>query len=150
MRVHLVYDLTAKSTISLQNFLHLIGDSEENASALVYDLIANDTPYGQRPDAFPKTTKAEPPQVFVSYAWGDTSPTASEEDRQRQEVVVERLCRTLEQEYWQVVRDKTSLRYGDLISTFMKTLGQSNLVIVVLSAKYLYSTYCMTELHALY
>ena len=79
MRVHLVYDLTAKSTISLQNFLHLIGDSEENASALVYDLIANDTPYGQRPDAFPKTTKAEPPQVFVSYAWGDTSPTASEE-----------------------------------------------------------------------
>jgi hypothetical protein len=31
------------------------------------------------------------PQVFVSYAWGDTSPTASEEDRQRQEVV-ERLC----------------------------------------------------------
>ena len=49
-----------------------------------------------------------------------------------------------------MVRDKTSLRYGDLISTFMKTLGQSNLVIVVLSAKYLYSTYCMTELHALY
>jgi hypothetical protein len=28
-------------------------------------------------------------------------------DRQRQEVV-ERLCRTLEQEYWQVVRDKTT------------------------------------------
>jgi len=56
----------------------------------------------------------------------------------------------LEQEYWQVVRDKTTLRYGDLICTFMKTLGQSNLVIVVLSAKYLRSPYCMTELHALY
>src|SRR5208283_2091301 len=88
------------------------------------------------------------PQVFVSYAWGDTSP-ASEEDRQRQEVV-ERLCRTLEKEDWQVVRDKTSLKYGDPISTFMKTLGQADLVIVVLSAKYLQSPYCMTELYALY
>ena len=34
-----------------------------------------------------------------------------------------------------MVRDKTTLRYGDLICTFMKTLGQSNLVIVVLNAK---------------
>jgi len=34
-----------------------------------------------------------------------------------------------------VVRDKTTLRYGDLICTFMKTLSQSNLVIVVLNAK---------------
>jgi internalin A len=105
--------------------------------------------YGQRPDAFPKTTKAEPPQVLVSYAWGDTSPNASEEDHQRQEVV-DRLCQTLEREHWQVVRDKNALRYGDLISTFMKTLGQADLVIVVLSAKYLQSPYCMTELHALY
>ena len=60
-------------------------------------------------------------QVFVSYAWGDTSPNTSEEDSQRHEVV-ERLCRTLEKENWQVVRDKNALRYGDPISTFMKTL----------------------------
>ena len=32
----------------------------------------------------------------------------------------------------------------------MKTLSQGDLVIVVLSAKYLQSPYCMTELHALY
>jgi len=96
--------------------------------------------YGYRPEA---------PQVFVSYAWGDTSPIASEEDRQRQEVV-ERLCRTLEKEHCQVVRDKDALRYGDLISTFMKTLGQADLVIVVLSAKYLRSPYCMTELYDIY
>jgi internalin A len=111
--------------------------------------------YGQRPDASPKTKTgppqplATPPQVFVSYAWGDTSSIAPEEDRQRQEVVG-RLCRTLEKENWHVVRDKTALRYGDLISPFMKTLGQPDLVIVVLSAKYLQSPYCMTELHALY
>jgi internalin A len=64
--------------------------------------------------------------------------------------VVERLCRTLEKENCQVVRDKTALRYGDLISTFMKTLGQADWVIVVLSAKYLHSHYCMTELYDIY
>jgi len=105
--------------------------------------------YVQGPDASSKTITTEPPKVFVSYAWGDTLPIASEEDRQRQEVV-ERLCQTLEKEHWQVVRDKTALQYGDKISTFMKTLSQANLVIVVLSAKYLRSPYCMKELHALY
>ncbi len=49
-----------------------------------------------------------------------------------------------------MVRDKTTFTYGDPICTFMKTLGQSNLVIMVLNAKYLHSTYCITELHALY
>jgi hypothetical protein len=91
----------------------------------------------------------ELPKVFVSYAWGDTSSSASEEDRQRQEVV-ERLCETVQTEGWQVLRDKTALRYGDMISTFMKTLGQANLVIVVLSAKYLRSPYCVTELYDIY
>jgi internalin A len=60
------------------------------------------------------------------------------------------LCQTLEKENWQVVRDKEELDYGDSISTFMKALGQARLVIAVLSAKYLQSTYCMTELYALY
>jgi len=104
-------------------------------------------------DSFPSpdstTANATPPKVFVSYAWGDISPIASEEDRQRQEVV-DRLCRRLEKENWQVVRDKKELDYGDSISDFMKTLGQSNLVIVVLSAKYLHSPYCVTELYDVY
>src|SRR5271165_5533280 len=105
--------------------------------------------YGQRPDRSSKITKTEPPKVFVSYAWGDTSSIASEEDRQRQEVV-ERLCQTLEKEHWQVVRDETTIKYGDSISDFMKNLGQSDLVIVVLSAKYLRSPYCVTELYDIY
>jgi hypothetical protein len=82
----------------------------------------------QNPLSLPNSTARRAPKkhqdraakLFVSYAWGDTSPTASEEDRQRQEVV-ERLCRTLEQEHWQVIRDKTTLKYGDPISDFMKT-----------------------------
>jgi internalin A len=87
-------------------------------------------------------------QIFVSYAWGNISPNASEEDRQREEVV-ERLCRTLDKENWKVNRDKDEL-YGDQISSFMKTLGEARLVIVVLSEKYLRSSYCMTELYSIY
>ena len=49
-----------------------------------------------------------------------------------------------------MVRDKSVLRYGDLISSFMKTLGRAYLIIVVLSAKYLRSPYCVTELYDVY
>jgi TIR domain len=92
---------------------------------------------------------AEPQKVHVSYAWGDISPNASKEDRERQEVV-ERLCQALESDHWIVVRDKTELRYGDIISRFMNSFGQADVIIVVLSCKYLRSPYCMTELYAIY
>ena len=92
--------------------------------------------YSQTKKASCGTTITEKTKVFVSYAWGSTSPDASEEDRERQEVV-ERLCRSLEKEHWQVVRDNTALKYGDSISTFIQTLGKADLVIIVLSAKYL-------------
>ena len=95
-----------------------------------------------RPELPSKSTS----EIFVSYAWGDDS---SEDARKRGEVV-ERLCDTLGKDGWNIIRDKTTVRYGDLISTFMKTLGQADWVIVVLSAKYLRSPYCMMELHALY
>ena len=90
-----------------------------------------------------------PARVFISYAWGHTSPNASKDRRRRQEVV-ERMCETLVKEDWEVVRDRTAMNYGDLISEFMKTLSQADVVIVVLSDKYLRSPYCMTELHDLY
>jgi internalin A len=108
---------------------------------------------GEPPYAGVKIVAGGPPtfglKVFVSYAWGDTSANASEEDRQRQEVV-ERLCHTLQKERWQVVRDKTALRPGELISGFMERIGRADRVIVVLSAKYLHSPYCVTELYDIY
>ena len=85
-------------------------------------------------------------EVFVSFAWGDDS---SEQARRRAEVV-ERLCETLSKEGWNILRDKGALHPGELISGFMKRIGRADHVIVVLSDKYLRSTYCMTELHALY
>jgi internalin A len=56
---------------------------------------------------------------------------------------------TLEKENRNVIRDKNALHPGDPISTFIKTLGQARLVIVVLSEKYLRSPYCMTELYSI-
>jgi hypothetical protein len=71
--------------------------------------------FGERIDAPQKPIEPSqplptPPQVFVSYAWGNISPIASEEERQRQEVV-EGLCRTLEMERCQVVPEKTAMLY---------------------------------------
>jgi internalin A len=86
------------------------------------------------------------PDIFVSYAWGDDS---SEDARKRTEIV-DRLCETLEQDGWNILRDKTDMRSGDLISGFIKRIGLADHVIVVLSDKYLRSTYCMTELHYIY
>jgi TIR domain len=51
---------------------------------------------------------------------------------------------------WNIIRDKTAMRHGDLISSFMKRIGLADHVIVVLSDKYLRSPYCMTELHSIY
>jgi internalin A len=64
--------------------------------------------------------------------------------------VVDRLCETLGQDGWNVLRDSTVLHAGELISGFMKRIGLADHVIVVLSDKYLRSPYCMTEMHSIY
>jgi internalin A len=78
------------------------------------------------------------PDVYVSYAWGQS------------EKVVDDMCDVMEAEGWRVIRDKTAMQYGDRISDFMKCLSRGDLIVVVLSAKYLRSNYCMTELHGVY
>jgi internalin A len=86
------------------------------------------------------------PEIFVSYALGDDS---SDDARERTEII-DRLCESLRHHGWHVLRDKTDMRPGDLISGFMKRIGLADHVIVVFSDKYLRSPYCMTELHYLY
>jgi internalin A len=85
------------------------------------------------------------PAILVSYAWGNS---ASEAGRQRAQVV-DGLCKACETEGWQVVRD-TSMQYGDCISKFMKPISRADLILVVISEKYLRSEYCMAELHGIY
>jgi len=81
---------------------------------------------------------SETPEVYVSYAWGQG------------EKIVDDMCGVMEAEGWRVIRDKTAMNYGDWISDFMKCLSRGDLIVVVLSAKYLQSNYCMTELHGVY
>lgn len=77
-----------------------------------------------------------PIPVYVSYAWGGES-----------EQFVDALQARLDAERRiELRRDKRQLRPGDWISTFMAEIGRGDQVVVVLSAKYLQSHYCMQEL----
>jgi internalin A len=93
------------------------------------------------PLAFP----ARPRQIFVSYAWGDATP----EGRQR-ERVVDALCARMREHGVEILRDKEQMRVGDRISEFMKRLTQGDLIIAVISDKYLRSPFCMSELFRIF
>ena len=75
------------------------------------------------------------PEVFVSYAWNTESCA-----------LVDRLQGALEQEGFRLIRDGEEVRYKDSIRDFMRRLGQSRAVVVVISEKYLKSENCMFEL----
>jgi internalin A len=85
------------------------------------------------------------PEWFVSYAWGDTTP----EGRDRTSVVDD-LCAEAERRGCRIQRDKTELGLGDRISKFMEWIGRGDRVFVVLSDKYLKSSYCMFELYEIW
>jgi hypothetical protein len=82
-------------------------------------------------------------KYYVSYAWEDSTDPNREND-------VDRLCEEAEKLGVKIFRDKTALRIGDLISDFMRQIGQSDRVFVFLSDKYLRSPYCMFELFELW
>lgn len=87
------------------------------------------------PGPVPRAADAPIP-VYVSYAWGGES-----------EQFVDALQARLDAERRiELRRDKRQLRPGDWISTFMAEIGRADQVVVVLSAKYLQSHYCMQEL----
>ena len=85
------------------------------------------------------------PQVFVSYAWGDETP----EGRQRAKVVDD-LCTALGRQGVKVRRDRDEIRPGGLISEFMDRLAEGDVILAVISDKYLRSEYCMYELFRIY
>jgi internalin A len=81
-------------------------------------------------------------EYFVSYAWGDDT---SAEGKER-EKIVDDLCVAAEGRGVRILRDKTTLKTGELISAFMRRIGSGDRVFVILSDKYLHSDFCMTEL----
>jgi internalin A len=83
-------------------------------------------------------------EYYVSYAWGDDTSEGKE-----RESVVDQLCSEAEARRKRIIRDKTAMKIGDRISTFMDRIGKGAVngrVFVVLSDKYLKSAYCMHEL----
>ncbi|MFM7452749.1 MAG: COR domain-containing protein [Cyanobium sp.] len=86
-------------------------------------------------------------EVFISYARGDRTP-----DGQERQKIVDELVNAL-REHTQAITvriDRDELRPGDLISVFMDRLAAADRIIVVISAKYLQSEYCMYELFKIY
>jgi internalin A len=94
-------------------------------------------------EAFHKPSR----EVYISYAWGDGSPDGKERQR-----VVDRLVDALDKhpEAIRVHIDREEMRPGELISAFMDRIAATDRVIVVISAKYLRSEYCMYELFKIY
>jgi internalin A len=85
-------------------------------------------------------------EVFISYAWGDDTPPGKVRTQ-----VVDALYQALEKEDgFRPVRDRDQMKSGDRISAFIRRLTQADLVVAVISEKYLHSPYCMFEIYKLW
>jgi len=81
------------------------------------------------------------PLVYVSYAWGDTTP-----DGRERELIVDELCAALEEQEQIIVgRDKKLLKTGDSIQDFAADISRGGLVLAVISRKSLRSHWCMVD-----
>ena len=84
-------------------------------------------------------------EVFISYAWGDESPEGKIRAK-----VVDALQAALENDCFLPVRDRDQIRPGERISAFIRRLTRADLVVAVISEKYLRSPYCMYEIYRLW
>jgi internalin A len=87
----------------------------------------------------------KPPEVFISYAWGDDSAAGKVRAQ-----AVDRLYAALGGDGFFPVRDREQIRAGDRISAFLRRLTRADLVVAVISDKYLRSAYCMYEIYKLW
>ena len=76
-----------------------------------------------------------PSSIFISHAWGGIS-----------DEILAQLVKRLEAEDITFILDKRDLSYRQSIHDFMVQLGEADMVIIILSNKYLKSEYCMFEL----
>lgn len=82
-------------------------------------------------------------RYYVSYAWADESDPAREQK-------VDALCEDAKRRGFEIIRDKTKLAPGDVISEFMEEIADGDRVFIFLSEKYLKSPFCMFELFAMW
>jgi internalin A len=119
--------------LDVQPFLFLLSKHPEDDLSEVIPTPALSTP--------PPAPAPIQPTIYISYAWGDARETGTS-----REDIVDRLYRSLTINSYSVKRDKMDLGYKGLISEFMQEIGQGDLVVVVISDKYLKSPFCMYEL----
>lgn len=81
----------------------------------------------------------EHPRIYISHAWGGES-----------EDIVREVVRVFDRAGLPVIYDKKDLGYRHSIQQFMVNLGQADIIIIVVSNKYLHSEYCMFELLQIY
>ncbi len=112
---------------------HHVEDAPATGEAPKLDIVA-------QPPAPQENSRA----VFISYAWGDDSP----EGKNRTQVV-DALQKALARDGFRPLRDRDQIKDGDLISAFIRDLTRADLVVAVISDKYLRSTYCMHEIYKL-
>lgn len=93
----------------------------------------------------PLTPDEKPREVFISYAWGDDTPEGKVLTD-----VVDQLFSALDEDGFRPVRDRDQIRSGDSISAFILRLTRADLVVAVISDKYLRSPYCMFEIYKLW
>ena len=79
------------------------------------------------------------PEIFLSYGWGGES-----------ENIVNGIDDAFQKKGIVLVRDKRDLGFKGMITEFMQRIGKGKAVVVVISDKYLKSSYCMFELLEIY
>jgi formylglycine-generating enzyme required for sulfatase activity len=94
-------------------------------------------------------TEMEPPtrgkKVYLSYAWQDSTP-----DGQRYAGLVDILSNAMAAIGITVERDRKQLFPGGRIRSFTRNLGKGDVILVVLSDRYLKSESCMFELYSIW
>jgi hypothetical protein len=109
----------------------------------VLDVAASSEPLPAMPIV--DASMAQATGVYISYAWGDSSP----EGLRRGQLVAD-LCAALKAAEIAVLIDHEQVKPGDRISAFMDAIGRGDVIIVILSTKYLQSEYCVYELNAIW
>jgi internalin A len=91
------------------------------------------------------STPGPAPIVYISYAWGDSSP-----EGQRRARLVDQLCEAIKAAGIDLRIDREQVKPGDRISAFMNAIASGEVVIIILSRKYLESEYCLYELNGIW
>lgn len=128
-----------RTPVPAAGFTDFFEDRERNAD--------EGRPPSEAPEIYPipLTASEKPREVFLSYAWGDDTP----EGKLRAQAV-DGLYAALAGDGFRPAIDRDQIRPGDRISDFLRRLTHADLVVAVISDKYLRSPYCMHEVYKLW